>query len=133
MSRALIIVNGDADRQRAMHWAKRAPLGTRIEWKEPRRSIPQSDKMWAMLSELAMQLPWHGIKLRPDDYKLLMLDALKREVRMVPNIDGNGMVSLGRSSSDLSKEEMSDLLELIGAFGAQHGVVFHDGGHADAA
>jgi hypothetical protein len=35
-------------------------------------------------------------------------------------------VSLGRSSSDLSKEEMSDLLTIIEAFGANHGVVFHD-------
>ena len=53
-------------------------------------------------------------------------DALKREVRMVPNLDGNGFVSLGRSSSDLSKSEMSDLMELIAAFGAQHGVEFRD-------
>ncbi|MTV61688.1 recombination protein NinB, partial [Streptococcus pneumoniae] len=35
-------------------------------------------------------------------------------------------VTLGRSSSDLSKAEMTDLIELIGAFGANHGVVFHD-------
>lgn len=79
-----------------------------------------------MLSEVAQQVPWHGIKLSADDWRLLFLDSLKREVRMVPNIDGNGFVSLGRSSSDLSKEEMSDLLELIAAFGAQHGVTFHD-------
>lgn len=133
MSRALIIVGGDADRQKAMHWASRAPLGTRIEYKGPRRSVPQSDKMWACLTDLAQQLPWHGIRLTADDYKLIMLDALKREVRMVPNLDGNGMVSLGRSSSDLSKEEMSDLLELIAAFGAQHNVVFHDGQESEAA
>jgi hypothetical protein len=34
---------------------------------------------------------------------------------------------LGRSSSDLSKAEMTDLIDLISAFGANHGVVFHDG------
>jgi len=82
--------------------------------------------MWAALSDVATQLPYHGIKLTADDWKLLFLDALKREVRMVPNLDGNGFVSLGRSSSDLSKAEMSDLLEIIAAFGANHGVVFHD-------
>ena len=69
-------------------------------------------------------MPWHGLRLTLDDWKLIFLDALKREVRMVPNIDGNGFVSLGRSSSDLSKEEMGDLLELIYAFGARHDVVF---------
>ena len=79
-----------------------------------------------MLSDIAAQLPWHGIKLRADDWKLLFLDALKRELRMVPNLDGTGFVNLGRSSSDLSKGEMSDLMELIAAFGAEHGVKFND-------
>jgi hypothetical protein len=32
----------------------------------------------------------------------------------------------GTSSSDLSKSEMSDLMEIIAEFGARHGVVFHD-------
>jgi hypothetical protein len=35
-------------------------------------------------------------------------------------------VSLGRSSSDLSKEEMTSLIDLIHMFGANHNVVFHD-------
>jgi hypothetical protein len=79
-----------------------------------------------MLTEIAMQVTWHGQRLRPDDFKLIFLDALKREVRAVPNIDGNGFVNLGRSSSDLTKQEMSDLIEIIHAFGAKHGVKFQD-------
>jgi hypothetical protein len=47
-------------------------------------------------------------------------------MRMVPNIDGNGFVNLGRSTSDLSKTEMSDLMELIAMFGAKHDVKFHE-------
>ena len=46
------------------------------------------------------------------------LDGLKRELRVVPNLDGTSFVNLGRSSSDLTKQEMSDLIELIAAFGA---------------
>jgi hypothetical protein len=61
-----------------------------------------------------------------DDWKLLFLDSLKRELRMVPNLDGNGFVNLGRSSSDLSKGEMADLITIIEQFGANHGVVFHE-------
>ncbi len=49
---------------------------------------------------------------------------------MVPNLDGTGFVNLGRSSSDLSKSEMSDLIELIHAFGANHGVKFQDDAEA---
>lgn len=126
MSRYLISVRTDADRERACAWATKAPAGMRIEFKETKRTLPQNDRLWAMLTDVATQLPWHGVKLSPNDWKLLFLDSLKRELRMVPNLDGDGFVTLGRSSSDLSKAEMTDLIELIGAFGANHGVVFHD-------
>lgn len=122
----MITIRSSADRQRAALWATKAPTGMRIEFKTSKRSIPQNDRMWAMLTDIARQLPWHGVKLTPDDWKLVFLDALKREVRMVPNIDGNGFVNLGRSSSDLSKQEMGDLLDLIAEFGARHGVKFGD-------
>ena len=79
-----------------------------------------------MLTEVSRQLVWYGQKLRADDWKLIFLDALKREVRAVPNIDGTGFVNLGRSSSDLSKDEMGDLMTIIEAFGAKHGVKFQD-------
>ncbi len=133
MSRALVILASLAERQRVANWAMKLPVNTRVEFKAPKRSLPQNDRMWSMLTEVAQQLPWHGIKLSADDWKLIFLDALKREVRMVPNIDGNGFVNLGRSSSDLSKDEMSDLMELIAAFGAQHGVKFQEPAEAKAA
>lgn len=126
MSRALVILASHGERQRVANWAMKAPVNTRVEFKAPKRSLDQNSKLWVCLTEVAQQLPWHGIKLAADDWKLLFLDALKRELRMVPNLDGNGFVNLGRSSSDLSKEEMSNLLELIMAFGAQHGVIFHE-------
>jgi hypothetical protein len=122
MSRALVVLASQFDRERVVNWVMKAPINTRVELKAPKRTLPQNDRMWAMLTEIAAKLPWHGIKLAPDEWKLIFLDALKREIRMVPNIDGNGFVNLGRSSSDLSKEEMSDLMELISAFAANHGV-----------
>lgn len=126
MSRAVIVIGSDRDRQKAANWCMKAPYNCRIEFKQAKRSLPQNDRMWAMLTDVAAQAPYHGLRLSPDDWKLIFLDALKREVRMVPNLDGNGFVSLGRSSSDLSKGEMSDLIELIFAFGAKHGVKFKD-------
>lgn len=126
MGRALVTLRNKADRERASRWIDKAPFGTRVEFKASKRSLPQNDRMWAMLTDVAMQLNWHGISLTPDDWKLVFLDALKREARFVPNIDGAGFVNLGRSSSDLSKEEMSELIELIFAFGAQHGVKFNE-------
>lgn len=124
MSRYSFTLNTAADRARAMQVITAAPEGSRVDVKAAKRSLPQNDRMWAMLTEIAQQLPWHGVKLRPDDWKLIFLDALKREVRAVPNLDGTGFVNIGRSSSDLSKSEMTDLIELIFQFGAKHGIEF---------
>lgn len=126
MGRALLIINSDADRRKAATWISKAPWGTRLEFKASKRSLPQNDRMWAMLTDVAGQLAYHGVKLPVEDWKLVFLDALKREIRMVPNIDGTGFVNLGRSSSDLTKEEMTALIEIIFAYGAKHGVVFHE-------
>ena len=126
MARALLVLANDIFRQRAIDWIRKAPKDTRVEFKDPKRTLDQNSRMWAMLTDVSTQVVWHGVKLSPDDWKLVFLDGLKRELRLVPNIDGNGFVNLGRSSSDLSKEEMADLFELMEAFGATHGVEFHD-------
>jgi len=133
MSRATIIVRGDADRRRASEWCLKSPPGTRVEFKATKRSVPQNDRMYAMLGEVAAQMKHHGISLKVDEWKLLFLDALKREVRVVPNLDGTGLVALGRSSSDLSKEEMAELLSLIEAWGTERGVYFNDPAGIEAA
>lgn len=126
MSRALVTIRNDADRNLVSTWASKAPEGTRVEFKQTKRSIPQNDRMWAMLTDVARQLQWDGQHLTPDDWKLVFLDGLKREERLVRAIEGDGFVNLGRSSSDLSKDEMSELMELIAAFGAKHGVEFSE-------
>ncbi|MEF3124540.1 recombination protein NinB [Rhizobium leguminosarum] len=126
MGRALLVLANEHFRQKAIDWIRRAPVDTRVEFKGPKRTTPQNDRMWAMLTDLSLQLAWYGQQLTPDDWKLVMLDALRREkseqIRMVQNTDGSGLVPLGTSSSDLSKDEMTDLIEIIFAFGAQHGV-----------
>jgi hypothetical protein len=126
MSRAIVTINREFDRMRAANWINTAPLGTRVEFKASKRSIPQNDRMWAMLTDVATQLAHHGQRLTANQWKLLFLDALGRESVTVPALDGKGIVSLGMSSSDLSKEEMSDLLECIAEFGTRHGVKFND-------
>lgn len=126
MSRYSFTLRTSADRARAIQVISAAPDGARVEVKAVKRSLPQNDRMWAMLTEIAQQLAWHGQKMRPDDWKLVFLDALKREVRAVPNIDGTGFVNIGGSSSDLSKQEMTDLIELMFAFGAKHGIEFSE-------
>lgn len=100
--------------------------GNRLELviKKEKRSLDQNAKLWATLGEIANQVDWYGQKLTAEDWKT-MLTATLRKQRTVPGVDG-GFVVLGLSTSKMSKEEMSELLELALAFGAQKGVVFHE-------
>lgn len=125
MSRAVLILRSAFDRRRAKDWIDRADSLSRIEFKGPARSNDQNAKMWAMLTEIALQVEWHGAKLKPDDWKVMFTASL-RKARVVPNLEGDGFVVLGMSTSDMSKSEFSDLLESMHAFGAENGVVFHD-------
>jgi hypothetical protein len=79
-----------------------------------------------MLTEVSLQLKWHGERLKAEEWKTFFMAAFKREMRLIHNMDHTGYVDIGRSTSALSKPEMSDLMELIHQFGANHGVRFAD-------
>ena len=80
-----------------------------------------------MLTDIAGQVEWEGKKRRTKVWKELFMDYLPREMETLPALDGTERrVPLGRSTSDLSKSEMSDLMTLIEKFGAENGVVFRD-------
>jgi hypothetical protein len=125
MTRALYIIANDAVRARVLGIVASAPAGTRVELKEPKRTLPQNALMWSCLTDIAAQAEHCGRRYSADDWKVIMVHALGKETRFVPSLDGNGFIPIGQSSSDLSKAEMSDLIELMHAFGAERGIVFH--------
>jgi len=126
MGRALLVLWNDATRAKAIDWIRRAPAETRVTFQGPKRTLPQNDRMWACLTDLSQQLLWHGQRLSTEDWKQVMLASLRQELRIVPNVNGDGFVQLGRSSSDLSKEEMADLMTIMEAFAARYGVKFKE-------
>jgi hypothetical protein len=119
------VIRGDADRQSVADMVRTLKDGMRVEIKHGRRSPEQSNLMWARLNDIATQVKWHGQELEPVDWKDMFTAGLRR-ARIVPNIDGDGFVQLGLHTSDLTKEEMSNLLDLMDAFAAQHGVTFKE-------
>ncbi len=125
MGRATVIIKGSADRARVASWATKAPFGTQVDFKASKRSLPQNSILWALLSEVATQVVWYGQKLSASDWKDMFTASL-RKARVVPGIDPGSFVLLGLHTSDMTKDELSSLIELIHAFGAEHGVVFHD-------
>lgn len=126
MSRALVTINTDADRQRIAAWAARAPWGTRVEFKASQRTIDQNSRMWAMLTDVATQAEHNGRRYTPDQWKVIFMHACGREVQFIPSLDGSTFIPWGQSSSDLSKAEMSELIEFMFAWGAEHGITFHE-------
>jgi hypothetical protein len=124
--RAVITLRSQADRDKASKWAQGVPTGSKVVFHGPQRSIDQNSALWAALGDIARQRDYHGLKLSPDDWKILFLDAVDRETRMVPNLDGTGMVAIGRSSSSLSKEEFTGLLSIVYEWGNRNGIVWSD-------
>lgn len=124
MTRALITLWNAAARERALKWVRQAPPMTRIEFKQTKRTLPQNSKLWSLLTEVATQKELGGKRLKPDVWKSVFMHELGREAEYVPSLDGQEIIPIGYSSSDLSKNEMSELIELILAWGAQNGVVF---------
>ena len=125
MGRATLILVNDRLRSKAIDWIQRAPFGTRVEFKLSKRSTPQNDLMWAKLTEISAQVEWYGQKLSPDDWKDVFTASL-RKTRVVPGIDRGSFVPLGMRTSDMTKDEMSDLIELINAFAVERGVEFNE-------
>lgn len=126
MSRAQLVLGSPRDRDRAIAWIRNAPPRTRVEFKAEKRTLPQNDRMWAMLTDVSVQKEHAGRRYTPDQWKVLFMHACGREVQFIPALDKTTFIPWGQSSSDLSKDEMSELMDFMEAWGAEHGVVFHD-------
>jgi hypothetical protein len=122
MSRAALILANDTVRERAVRWCQKLPQGTRVEFKEPKRTLDQNSRMWAILTDVSRQAEHNGRKYPPEIWKTIFLHALGRETQFIPSLDGQTFIPLGLSSSQLSKAEMGELFELIEAWCAQNGV-----------
>ena len=125
MSRAVVQIKAAADRNLIATWAKNVPEGTTVEFRAPRRSLDQNALMWSLLGQISKQVDWYGQKLTSEDWKDVASASLRR-ARVVPGIDAGTFVPLGMRTSQMTKEEISDLIELLYAFGAEHGVKFRE-------
>lgn len=91
------------------------------------RSLDQNALMWALLTDVSKQVQWpvNGKMswLTKDDWKDIFSAELRKEQRIAQGLSG-GFVLLGLSTRRLKTREMSDLLEIIYAFGAERNVIW---------
>ena len=119
----------------ALHWVQAMverglPAGpVLISLGRPRRTKDQNAKLWPMLQDISEQVQWPVIDhngeerrtyLSPEDWKNIFTASLRKQTT-VPGIEG-GFVVLGMSTSSMSKQRFSELIEMIYAFGAEYGV-----------
>ncbi|NTF54861.1 hypothetical protein G6L12_08140 [Agrobacterium rhizogenes] len=126
-TRQTVTIQSSADRDQIARWARNVEPGTVVTFRKKSRSTEQNSKLHAMLGEVSKQVEWHGQYLDLEDWKDMFTAAL-RHARVVPGIDRGTYVPLGMHTSTLTIEEMSNLIELIYAFGAdpEHPVTFKD-------
>ena len=112
-------------RKRAEWLLRQCPNGWRVTFDEPKRSNGQNRRMWSSLGDVSRQVDWYGERLVDEDWKN-MLTASLRKSKVVPGLDAGTLIPLGLSTKKMSKRELSDLQELIYAFGSERGVVWTD-------
>lgn len=122
---ATLILRNEHIKQTAHKWVNAAPPDTVVKFYKPKRTISQNDKMWAMLTEVSTQADLHGVRHNPDGWKIIFMDSLGYETKFILGMNHNP-IPAGFKSSKLSKDQMSDMIELMYMFGANNDVVFND-------
>ena len=123
-----IILKGQAQIEHAIQTIKSLPpvpvMEIRFRQAGSERNLIQNARMWAMLADISKQVDWHGMKLTSEEWKDIFTAALNR-LKVVPGIDG-GFVVVGGHTSKMSIAKMSEMIEFMFAFGAEHKVRWKD-------
>lgn len=120
-------------RSNAIRAIEGAEDGMIVTVKKPTRSQVSSDKMWAMLGDIAKAKP-EGRNWTAEVWKCAFMNALGHQVIFAEGLDGSGPFPIGFRSSKLNQAQMGDMITVIYKYGDEHGVEWKetaDSGFAD--
>ncbi len=120
MSQSFTLIS-DRVRSNAIDAVRSAPPNWIVTIKEPKRSLEQNARLWAMLADVANARP-EGRQWTPETWKSAFLHSLGHQVRFAEGLDGSGPFPMGFSSSALNVKHMADLITVISEYGDRHGV-----------
>lgn len=115
-----VILRGQLQRDLAKRLIDQAPQDAIVKVSAAKRSDDQNAKMWAMLSDISRAKPEDRHHI-PEVWKCIFMAALGHEVMFTMGLN-NQPFPIGFKTSNLSKAQMSDLIEFIYAYGAQNNV-----------
>lgn len=100
-----------------------------LEIKAANKSRDQEEKYHAMIGEIAKQAQHLGAKWDAESWKRLLVwqfcnDTGMDAGKIIPSLDGSGIVQLGQQTRKFTKEQASEFVEWLNAWGAEHGVVY---------
>jgi len=126
MSKQIFRLAHNEARRRAIDAVSTAPVGYVVEVKGPTRNLEQNALLWVLLTAFSEQLTWpvNGAMsyLTADEWKDILSAAFSRESqRVAQGLDG-GMVLLGMRTSQMSKREFGEFLEIVQATAVERGV-----------
>ena len=95
-----------------------------MEIKLSSKTREQEEKYHAMINDIAKQAQHLGAKWSADDWKRLLVDQFMRDTRdsggkVIPNLDGTGIVQLGFQTRNFTKEQASEFVEWLYAWSAE--------------
>ena len=98
-----------------------------MEIKLTSKSREQEEKYHAMINDIAKQAQHMGAKWSAEDWKRLLVDQYLREVeniqgKVIPNLDGSGIVQLGYQTRKFTKEQASEFVEWLYSWAANNGI-----------
>ena len=100
-----------------------------LEIKQSNKSREQEEKYHAMIGEISKQAQHLGSKWDAESWKRLLVDQFCRENDIktgvvIPNLSGDGIVQLGFQTRKFTKEQASEFVEWLNAWGAEHGITY---------
>ena len=100
-----------------------------LEIKSVNRSNEQNEKYHAMIGDISKQASHLGSKWDSESWKRLLVDLFLRENGMyngkiLQNLDGTGIIQLGFQTRNFTKEQASEFVEWLHAWGAENGITF---------
>jgi hypothetical protein len=100
-----------------------------LEIKDAAKSREQEEKYHAMLGEIAKQASHLGAKWDAEDWKRLLVDQFIKDMKLagskiIPSLDGTGIVQLGFQTRKFTKEQATEFVEFLHAWGAENGITY---------
>lgn len=119
-----VILRSDTQRAFAKRLVDLAPADAVVNVQAARRSNDQNAMMWALLSDVSRSKP-NGRLATAEVWKSLFMAACGHAVQFEEGLDGRPF-PVGFRTSRLTKAQLSELVDFIGAWGDENGVRWSD-------